>query len=196
VATLLTWSAVRQPYCTPSFDFPQLVWSWGKFSTNGVAHDTAEWHVGTQSYGCTPAGRGFDTSMGFMDGAEDHWTQASCHTACSCNCPTEATTPNNFMKLLGLNGSTFDMWCTDKPCYNLTGNQFRLGRNGGPVGDISKYGDFQYTQEATQIISKHDPTTPLFFYISFQNNHEPLVRASLTKSRFSPMSHDTFARIF
>ena len=111
------------------------------------------------------------------------------HTACSCNCPTEATTPNNFMKLLGSNGSTFDMWCTDKPCYNLTGNQFRVGRNGGPVGDISKYGDFQYTQEAMQIISKHNPTTPLFFYISFQNNHEPLVRASLTKSRFSPMSH-------
>jgi len=28
--------------------------------------------------------------------------------------------------------STMDMWCTDAPCYNRTGNEFRLGRNGCP----------------------------------------------------------------
>ena len=55
-----------------------------------------------------------------------------------------------------------------------SGKTFRMGRNGGPVGNIEKYGDYQYTKEAMRIIAEHDPTIPLFFYISFQNNHEPL----------------------
>ena len=155
--------------------------------------------MGTQSYGCTPAGRGFDTSMGFMDGAEDHWTQASCFGNCSCNCPTEASTAMDAMMAAGLGArSTMDMWCTDAPCYNRTGNEFRLGRNGCPVGDPKYYGDYQYSppppvlsssscrmsdgssrcrrysQEAMRIISEHDTTIPLFYYIAFQNNHEPL----------------------
>ena len=52
---------------------------------------------------------------------QDHWTQASCHAPCSCNCPTELSTADTLMKLAGLEGSRRDMWCTDKPCYNLTG---------------------------------------------------------------------------
>ena len=32
----------------------------------------------------------------------------------------------------------------------------------------------RYTQEAMRIIADHDPSIPLFSYIAFQNNHEPL----------------------
>ena len=32
----------------------------------------------------------------------------------------------------------------------------------------------RYSQEAMRIISEHDTTIPLFYYIAFQNNHEPL----------------------
>ena len=35
-------------------------------------------------------------------------------------------------------------------------------------------GDHVYTTEAMRIISEHDLQVPLYFYIAFQCNHEPL----------------------
>lgn len=71
-------------------------------------------------------------------------------------------------------GNTMDFWCTDKPCWGMNGTTYHMGRNGQVVGDIEHYGDEVYTQEALRIIGKHNPSVPLFFYIAFQNNHEPL----------------------
>jgi arylsulfatase A-like enzyme len=48
-----------------------------KLKMGGYAtHMVGKWHVGVQSVGQTPFGRGFDTSKHYSDGAEDHWTQA------------------------------------------------------------------------------------------------------------------------
>ena len=49
-----------------------------------------------------------------------------------------------------------------------------MGRNGQVVADVEHYGDHMFGKEACRIISEHDTTIPLFFYIAFQNNHEPL----------------------
>ena len=49
-----------------------------------------------------------------------------------------------------------------------------MGGNGQVVGDINHYGDKIYTDEAMKIIGEHDIGIPLFFYIAFQCNHEPL----------------------
>ena len=71
-------------------------------------------------------------------------------------------------------GDTMDFWCTDKPCWGKNGTSYHMGRNGQVVGEMEHYGDHVYTTEAMRIISEHDVQVPLYFYIAFQCNHEPL----------------------
>jgi len=71
-------------------------------------------------------------------------------------------------------GNTMDFWCSREPCWGLNGTSYHMGRNGQVVGDDQHYGDLVYTKEALRIIAEHDIQVPLFFYIAFQNNHEPL----------------------
>eukprot|EP00928_Gymnodinium_smaydae_P072564 TRINITY_DN55905_c0_g1_i1.p1 TRINITY_DN55905_c0_g1~~TRINITY_DN55905_c0_g1_i1.p1 ORF type:complete len:491 (-),score=38.67 TRINITY_DN55905_c0_g1_i1:98-1456(-) len=132
-----------------------------------------KWHVGFQNEGQTPHGRGFDTSFGFFDGAEDHWTQGSCIDA-TCNQPSTVENSSLPLLLAGWKGNSLDLWCTDRPCWGKTGPTYHMGRNGQVVGDDDHYGDSMFTNEAIRIINAHDPQIPLFFYIAFQNNHEPL----------------------
>ena len=72
------------------------------------------------------------------------------------------------------NRSTFDMWCTDRPCTGLNGTAFHMGRNGMVQGSLTSFGDYQYAQEAIRIIKEHDTDIPMFFYVAFQCNHLPL----------------------
>jgi len=67
-----------------------------------------------------------------------------------------------------------DLWCSGEPCWGQNGTSYRMGRNGQVVGDAAHYGDAVFAAEAMRIIGAHDARVPLFFYIAFQNNHEPL----------------------
>ena len=79
------------------------------------------------------------------------------------------------MEMAGLaDANAIDFWCTDKPCWGKNGTDYRMGKNKQVVGDYEHYGDYVYSQEAMRIISEHDLQVPLFFYIAFQCNHEPL----------------------
>ena len=145
-----------------------------KLKQGGYAtHMVGKWHVGTQNWGQIPVGRGFDTSFHYMDGAEDHWTQGSCIDE-ACGQPSQATSFNAGLDAAGWKGNSIDLWCTDKPCWGRNGTTFHMGRNGQVVADVEHYGDHMFGKEACRIIKEHDPTIPLFFYIAFQNNHEPL----------------------
>ena len=149
-----------------------------KMKLGGYAtHMVGKWHVGTQSLGQIPFGRGFDTSLHYQDGAEDHWTQAACCCAeCNCPCTENSPGPNTpYMEMAGLaDANAIDFWCTDKPCWGKNGTDYHMGKNKQVVGDYEHYGDYVYSQEAMRIISEHDLQVPLFFYIAFQCNHEPL----------------------
>ena len=104
-----TWSArYKTPYA-PSPLVPRL-----------TAAVFAQWHVGVQSLGQTPFGRGFDTSKHYYDGAEDHWTQAACCSA-ACNTPCTENSPRPdigpYMHAAGLsNPNMIDFWCSE--CSN------------------------------------------------------------------------------
>ena len=50
-----------------------------------------KWHLGMSSVGHTPKGRGFDKSLVYFEGAQDHWTQRSCCDP-ECIAPINATT--------------------------------------------------------------------------------------------------------
>ena len=41
------------------------------------SHQVGKWHLGSRSPWMTPVGRGFETSLGYLGGGEDHYTQAS-----------------------------------------------------------------------------------------------------------------------
>jgi len=102
-----------------------------------ATHQVGKWHAGHASFGHIPTGRGFDTSLGYLAAAEDHWTQ----------------------QREGCLGTHTDLWKNNGPAYGLNGTE---------------YGGYLYNKEAVSIIQSHDPSTPLFLYMAFQNVHAPL----------------------
>ncbi|EDQ90563.1 arylsulfatase B [Monosiga brevicollis MX1] len=70
-----------------------------KLKTAGYAtHQVGKWHLGQTHVGNTPVGHGFDSSFGYLGGAEDHWN----HTNGGCDC-----------------GTAFDMWNSTAPAYSV-----------------------------------------------------------------------------
>jgi arylsulfatase B len=92
----------------------------------------------------TPKGRGFNTSLGYFNGACDHYTQEDSEDGCSRYGHTQ--------------GPTTDLWNTDEPGYGLNGT----------------YGDYMYVGRAVEVITEHDVSTPLFFYLAMQCAHAPM----------------------
>ena len=70
--------------------------------TTGMA---GKWHAGHFVMEQTPKGRGFNTSLGYFNGACDHWTQEDGEDGCQ--------------KQTGL--ATTDLWNTDRPGFKLNG---------------------------------------------------------------------------
>ena len=64
-----------------------------------------KWHAGHATVAQTPKGRGFDTSLGYFNGACDHYTQVDAEDGC---------------KKQGF-GATVDLWDTDKPARGQNG---------------------------------------------------------------------------
>lgn len=136
-----------------------------KLKQGGYAtHSVGKWHLGCATPDHTPQGRGFDTSLGFFAGAEDHWTQRECIDR-TCNRPDNGTVPHGWKRDYLLT----DLWHTD-----------------GPASDLNNtaYGDHLYTQEVLRIIGNHNVTIPLFFYIAFANNHSPLEAPPEYRARY------------
>eukprot|EP01063_Lacrimia_lanifica_P008670 TRINITY_DN1571_c0_g1_i2.p1 TRINITY_DN1571_c0_g1~~TRINITY_DN1571_c0_g1_i2.p1 ORF type:complete len:1106 (+),score=165.84 TRINITY_DN1571_c0_g1_i2:560-3877(+) len=70
-------------------------------SVGYVTHMIGKWHLGDTMDWMTPHNRGFNTSLGYLAGAEDHFTQ---------------------MQLTGESGCHgVDLWDTDKPAYGKNG---------------------------------------------------------------------------
>lgn len=46
-------------------------------------HQVGKWHLGLLEKWMTPVGRGFETSLGYLGGGEDHYTQMSTEYGCS-----------------------------------------------------------------------------------------------------------------
>jgi arylsulfatase I/J len=107
-------------------------------------HQVGKWNAGSTAWGNMPINRGFDSSYGYMGGAEDHYTQ------------------HGDYKIKYENGelgytSAVDLWENDGPAY---------GKNG-------TYNAYSFAQHAVDIISNHDPSTPLFIYQAWQEAHTP-----------------------
>jgi arylsulfatase B len=110
------------------------------------------------SWGHIPHGRGFDTSLVYFEGAEDHWTQRSC---CDPECivpVTDKTIPPP--GLPNFNGSAFDFWRDTAPASDLVETQ---------------YNGYMFNDQAVGVINAHDEAVgPLFMYLAPANSHTPL----------------------
>ena len=94
-----------------------------------------------------PKGRGFNTSLGFFNFGEDHYTQIRGGQAQSQEAAPSGACP-----------PAVDLWKTDKPAYGVNGT----------------YGGYIYTNEAIRVVKERDTTRPFFLFTAFQNIHPPL----------------------
>mmetsp|Transcript_10214 Transcript_10214/g.26156 ORF Transcript_10214/g.26156 Transcript_10214/m.26156 type:complete len:421 (-) Transcript_10214:5-1267(-) len=119
-----------------------------KLKTAGYATaQFGKWHLGMYSTRQIPRGRGFDTSLVYFEGAEDHFTQRSCQDP-ECIVPISASSD-----------SPYDFWLNDAPATGLAGKE---------------YNGYMFNNYAVNYINSHDPATPMFMYLAPANSHTPL----------------------
>jgi len=127
-----------------------------------VGYETAhvgKWHLGMASAQQIPKGRGFDHSLVYFEGAEDHWTQRSCVDP-MCLMPVNDSTPlPPRTGFVNLTQSPYDLWRDDAPAADLAG---------------SGYSGYMFNDFAIGVIEAHNVAKPLFLYLAPANSHSPL----------------------
>lgn len=119
-------------------------------------HMVGKWHLGHFSLEYMPAARGFDTFFGYLTDTVKYYTH---------------TYPDSFQ-----GKEYFDMVRQDS-----TMKDFPL--NFSVVDDMAgKYTATLFNEQAAEILKQHNPTEPLFLYMSYQNTHEP----------YTPAPHDSW----
>lgn len=114
-----------------------------------ATHQLGKWHLGLARQAYTPAGRGFDTSVGYLSGSERHFTHLKGAEAC------QGIGPGNCTGTCAV-----DFWHTAAPATGFAGD----------------YSADVYGGEAVKIINAaaSAPLKPYFIYLAFANTHEPL----------------------
>ena len=108
-------------------------------------HGVGKWHLGHCSWGHTPVKRGFDSFYGYFNGATDYYTK----------------------EMGSFNGeSGFDFRHNTVKSDGSVDDEVLWSAN-------TTYSSYLYTQQAKQVISDHDKSTPLFLYLPMQNPHFP-----------------------
>lgn len=114
-----------------------------------------KWDLGTYTHHQTPSGRGFDESLLYFAGSEDHWSQRSCHSA-ECLVPVTAETP-------------FDLWQNNGPAVGLQG---------------TRHNDFLFNDAAVAFVRDHNPSVPMLLYVATSSSHSPLQTPAVFMARY------------
>jgi len=145
---------------------------------HGAGYDThqiGKWHCGMSSRDRLPVARGFDSSFGYLSGAEDHFLQ----------------TRSKYV----------DFWRNTLPAIGENGN---TSTGMAPHGDETAYGAYQYTKEglriieakgaevaAAQVQAQSVSTTavvgdikPMFIYYAWQIMHGPTQAPTACVAKF------------
>jgi len=112
-----------------------------------VTGHAGKWHLGHRVMAETPHGRGFDTSIGYFQGMQNHYS----HIMWGGDCQYENKGHKDF---------PIDLWDKDKPADM-------------DLWD-GVYGDYMYAGRAVHTIEQHNTSAPLFFYLAAQSSHDPV----------------------
>ena len=103
-----------------------------------AAYQVGKWHVGMATTEHIPTGRGFNTSFGYLNAANDYYNETDDG---DCN-----GTP------------IVDLWETDKPATSSVGTD---------------YEEALFRERLIEVITNHNPSTPLFLYYAPHIVHKP-----------------------
>ena len=117
-----------------------------------VSHHVGKWHQGFHTPDYTPVARGFNTSYGFLQGGEDHWTHWCGASATVCDIPGA---DGGWTK----NGA-WDLWSQSNA--DFPGHP-EIGMN-GTLGDEATYSGFIFTRRVVELVQAHASTDPVFVY--------------------------------
>jgi arylsulfatase B len=112
-----------------------------------------------------PAGRGYDSSLGYLHHENDYWNQTVKAQTCR-------------------NGSVFpvDLWRTAAPAFGAN-NSWACSQANQEPGCV--YEDAKFTARVLEIINNHDPATPLFLFWAPHAVHVPLEVPSAYLAKFA-----------
>ena len=111
-----------------------------------MSHHIGKWHNGYYEYAMTPPGRGFDSSLGFLTGGEDHWTSEICMP-----CPSTGTGTDN----------------TVAGCRKVVDLTYGWAANHtiAPATELNgSYTGHSFSDRSVQLIRDHDAEKPLFLF--------------------------------
>lgn len=112
-------------------------------------HQIGKWHLGLATPRFTPAGRGFNTSLGFLSGSEEHFSHKKGAVRCQASRPLNCSAK-----------CAVDLWSTNAPATKYDG----------------EYSAYIYTEETLRIIEagSSPDADPFYVYLAYANTHEPL----------------------
>lgn len=113
-----------------------------------ATHFTGKWDIGAATMRHLPINRGFDTSLGYLQHANDYYTY----------------------KMANPCGNHVDLWEDNAPAYNLTNpSSCSWAHQDGCV-----YEDDLFTDRVLDEVNSHDAAQPLFYYWAMHATHTPL----------------------
>jgi arylsulfatase B len=127
-------------------------------------------HLGLATPAHTPAGRGFEQSQIYFDGANDYWTQIG--ETCGSTSVTDLWITGN-----GTNDKPYGY-----PAFGLN-NSWSCSQSNQSESCV--FEDTMFVNRAIQTIESQDPTRPLFMIFAPHNCHAPLQVPKAAMDKFS-----------
>lgn len=130
-----------------------------------------KWHQGLATADHTPKGRGYASSLTYLDGANDNW---------------QYTTGN----WCGKDVYT-DLWAHDAPAFGQNNSWACSQRN---QAEGCRYEDDIFTNFTIAGIMDHDIKKPMMIYFAPHNIHQPLQVPDAQLAKFANISTDSQPR--
>ena len=153
-------------------------------------HQVGKWDAGMATWDHTPAGRGYDTSLGYFHHDNDYFSDSigrSCYNGQGCIIDIWDTDGPAF----GINSSCDAFYGGQKPGLNPHGNCEQPGSNPNySVGPEMIYEEKIFVDRCVQAVDEHPKDAPFFLNYCSHIVHSPLQAPAPLFHSFDFMSND------